>query len=97
MAVTYTSRQVARKLGIAAPTLSIYIKLGKVPKPKSVTIGGITIQMWTDKDVERLRKLLPKIVNGRKTRWQKEREKQAAQAGTPTPAPRKTSKRKREK
>ena len=67
----FTSRQVARKLGISAPTLSNYIKVGKIPMPKSVTIGGITVHIWNEADIEQLRKLLPKIKNGRKTRYKK--------------------------
>jgi len=91
--IGYSARQVARKLGISAPTLSNYIRVGKVAKPKSITVGDLTLQVWTDKDVERLRKLLPKIANGRKTRYQKLREKQGTQAAAP--ALRKTSKRKK--
>jgi len=67
----FTSRQVARKLGISAPTLSNYIKVGKIPMPKSVTIGGITVHIWNEADIEQLRKLLPKIKNGRKARYKK--------------------------
>jgi len=67
----YTSRQVARTLGISAPTLSNYIKVGKIPVPKSVTVGGITVHVWTEADIDHLRKLLPKIANGRKTRYSK--------------------------
>ena len=68
---TYSSRQVAQKLGIAIATLSTYISRGKIPEPKSLTTGGITVHIWTDEDIERVRKLLPKIANGRKTRYKK--------------------------
>jgi len=74
--MTYSSGQVARKLGIGISTLSRYITVGKVPPPQSVTTGGITVYLWTEQDVERLRKLLPKIANGRKTRYQKLTKKQ---------------------
>jgi hypothetical protein len=30
---------------------------------------------WTEKEIERVRKLLPKIANGRKTRYKKNRLK----------------------
>jgi len=52
-------------------TLSNYIVAGKIPAPKSITTGGITVYLWSDKDIERVRKLLPKIKNGRKTRYKK--------------------------
>ena len=45
----------------------------------------MTIYLWTEDDVERVRKLLPKIANGRKTRYQKIREKQKAQPGAAVP------------
>jgi len=70
-----STNQVARILGMTTATLSRYIKAGKIPSPKKVTSGGITIHLWSDQDIERVRKLLPKIKNGRKTRYQKQ-EKQ---------------------
>lgn len=68
--MTYSSQQVAKLLGITAAALSKYLKAGKVPTPKSITSGGMTIYLWTEADIERVRKLLPRIKNGRKTRYQ---------------------------
>jgi predicted site-specific integrase-resolvase len=68
---TFSTNQAAQKLGITSMTLSRYIKAGKVPKPKSATSGGMTIHFWTEEQIEELRQLLPKIANGRKTRYQK--------------------------
>lgn len=68
---TYSSNQVAKKLGIATSTLSTYISVGKIQPPKSVTTGDITVYLWTDADIERVRQILPKIANGRKTRHKK--------------------------
>jgi hypothetical protein len=67
----YSSRQAAHKLGLLPATLSNYIVSGKIPRPRSVTIGRITVHIWTDRDIERVRKLLPKIKDGRKTRYKK--------------------------
>ncbi len=66
-----SSEQVARKLRIRSSTLSRYLSAGKIPRPKTASAGGITIYLWTDEEVEAARKLLPKIANGRKTRYQK--------------------------
>jgi DNA-binding transcriptional MerR regulator len=74
MSTTYSSNQAAKKLGLPVSTLSTYIGAGKIKPPKSVTTGGITVYLWTDADIERIRKLLPKIANGRKTRWQKQKK-----------------------
>jgi predicted DNA-binding transcriptional regulator AlpA len=68
---TFSTNQAAQKLGITSMTLSRYIKAGKVPKPKSATSGGMTIHFWTEEQIEEVRQLLPKIANGRKTRYQK--------------------------
>jgi predicted DNA-binding transcriptional regulator AlpA len=80
-----SSQQVAKKLGITSATLSRYLSAGKIPKPKTATSGGITIYLWTDAEIEHVRQLLPKIANGRKTRYSKLREKQKAQASKPAP------------
>jgi len=47
--------------------------------------GGLKVHAWTEEEIEQVRKLLPKIANGRKTRYQKLREKQKAQAKKPVP------------
>jgi MerR HTH family regulatory protein len=67
----FTTRQAAKKLGISAKTLSHYVAVKKVFAPKIIDVGGVVIHSWSEEDVERLRKLLPKIANGRKTRYQK--------------------------
>ncbi|HLJ26228.1 MAG TPA: hypothetical protein VKY85_05920 [Candidatus Angelobacter sp.] len=83
---TYSSRQAAQLLRRPVATLSKYIVQGKIPAPKSVTTGGITVHLWTDEDIERVRELLPKIKNGRKTRYKK---KQSAIQPSAQPKPKK--------
>jgi hypothetical protein len=68
---TFSTRDAAKQLGLTAATLSRYIAAEKVPAPKTVTTGGITVHLWTQRDIERVRKLLPKIKNGRKLRYKK--------------------------
>jgi hypothetical protein len=36
-----------------------------------VTTGTTTTHIWTEEQIEEVRKLLPNIANGRKTRYQK--------------------------
>jgi predicted site-specific integrase-resolvase len=69
----YSTNEAAEKLGISGVALSRYIKQGKVPPPQMVKTGRMTLHLWSDEDIKRVRKLLPKIANGRKTRWQRER------------------------
>jgi len=67
----FSTRQVAKKLGIGTATLSRYITSGKVPAPEPVNIGKLNVRAWSEADIERVRKILPKIANGRKTRYQR--------------------------
>ena len=80
-----TTRQAAKKLGIGAKTLSNYIAVKKIPAPKVIKLGKFVVHAWTEEEIEHVRKLLPKIANGRKTRYQKLGEKQKAQAAVPVP------------
>jgi hypothetical protein len=47
----------------------------KVPAPDAERIGGLLIYAWSNEDIERVRKILPKIANGRKTRHKKKAKK----------------------
>lgn len=68
-----STRQAAKKLGITAAALSRYISTGKVPAPQITEIGGKPVHAWTEQQIETVRKLLPKIANGRKT-WRKKKQ-----------------------
>ena len=75
----FSTRYAAKKLGIDPGTLSRYITAGKVPAPKTVEIGGLRVHSWSEADIERVRALLPKIANGRKTRYQKKQSANSSQ------------------
>jgi predicted DNA-binding transcriptional regulator AlpA len=88
-----TTRQAAKKLGIGAKTLSNYIAVKKVPSPSVIKFGKFVVHSWTEEEIENVRKLLPKIANGRKTRYKKKQSavstqrsaRTKAQAGVPVP------------
>src|SRR5262249_48414862 len=67
----YSTRDAANKLGISFTSINRYIADGKIPLPPLVKVGGVTVRLWSDADIERVRALLPKIANGRKTRYKK--------------------------
>src|SRR5690242_18458500 len=69
--LTYSTRQAAKRLGITDVALGKYIKAGKISAPQTIVVGTRNVCVWTDKDIERVRQLLPKIANGRKTRYKK--------------------------
>ena len=80
MSPLFTTRQAAKKLGITAAALSRYISSGKVPPPQIVKIGNFSVHSWTEEDIENVRKLLPKIANGRKT-WRKKKKLEEQKTG----------------
>ena len=73
--IGYSTREAAKKLGLGFSTLSQYITAQKIPIPKLTRVGGVRVRLWSEHDLNRVRKILPTIVNGRKTRYQKERAK----------------------
>lgn len=74
MSTLFTTRQAAKNLGISVAALSRYVSSGKVPAPQITDIGGKPVHAWTEQQIENVRKLLPKIANGRKTWRQKRKE-----------------------
>jgi predicted DNA-binding transcriptional regulator AlpA len=81
----FSTRQVAKILGLSHAALVHYIADGKIPTPKSIQFGKFRAHLWTEAEIEHVRQLLPKIANGRKTRYSKLREKQKAPAKSPVP------------
>ena len=68
---TYSTREVAKMLGLSLISIQRYIAAGKVKAPKKRRIGGALVRPWTDPDVARVRKQLPKILNGRRKKGKK--------------------------
>jgi predicted DNA-binding transcriptional regulator AlpA len=71
--VKFSTRETAQKLGIGHSTLAHYVDGGKVPAPERIATGNRIVHIWTKDDIERVRKVLPTIKNGRKTRYQKQK------------------------
>jgi len=71
----FSTRDAAKKLGLSPVALSRYISQGKIPPPGIVQLGRSTFHVWTEAQIEQVRKLLPKIANGRKT-WRKKQQQQ---------------------
>jgi len=81
----YSTREAAKKLGLDVRSIQRYITAEKIAAPPVQILGGGKFRVWTEQDIETVRQLLPKIANGRKTRYSKLREKQKAQAKSPVP------------
>jgi predicted transcriptional regulator len=87
-----STEQVAKVLGVSKSALSRYIIAGKVAAPPETMAGGILMRLWSENDIERLRNTLPKIANGRKTRYKKQSAVSAQQSAKPKPKTRKQKK-----
>lgn len=71
----YSTREAAKKLGISFTSMNRYIADRKIPVPPLIEVGSISARLWSDADIEQVRAILPKIANGRKTRYQKKGKK----------------------
>ncbi len=80
----YSTREVARKLGLHYTTFHKYLREKKLPLPPIARIGGVRVRLWSEADLKRVRKLLPKIANGRKTRYQKKQSAISTQQSAKT-------------
>lgn len=71
----FSTREAAKKLGLSHATLARYVASGKVPSPKTVVTSNTVVHLWTAEEIERVRRLLPTLKNGRKLRYKKKRIK----------------------
>ncbi len=68
---TYSTGEVAVKLKLNRVTLQRYIAKNLIPVPVLRRVGKGRYREWTASDIERVRKQLPKIKNGRRKRRKK--------------------------
>ena len=71
----YSTNGAARKVGIHPITLHRWVLGGRIKAPKKQRIGGVVVRLWTDRDVERVRKY--KQANYRKGRGRKKAQKKS--------------------
>jgi excisionase family DNA binding protein len=84
----YSTREAAKKLGVSLLSIQRYIAAGKILAPPVLNVGGGKLRIWTEAEIEHVRQLLPKIANGRKTRYSKKHSAiSAQQSGKPRPKP----------
>jgi predicted DNA-binding transcriptional regulator AlpA len=70
-----STRDAAKKLGLSFTSLNRYIAAKKIPLPPVVRVGGVRVRLWSDKDIAKVRAVLPKVKNGRKLRYKKKTKK----------------------
>jgi hypothetical protein len=62
----YSTREAAKKAGVALITLQKHVAKKTFPVPPLVEVGGVRVRLWTDTDIKRARKALADIKPGRK-------------------------------
>ncbi len=68
----YSTAKVAAEVGVSKLTLTRWLKAGRIKEPRHVKQGGIELRLWTNRDVERVRKY--KKENYRKGRGRKPKQ-----------------------
>ena len=66
MKAQFSTRQAAKKLGRTLLTLQRHIAAGTIEAPPLMEIGTVKVRLWSDRDIERARKVLASIKPGRK-------------------------------
>jgi len=62
----YSTREAAKKLGRTLLTIQRHIAAGTIEAPPVVEVGTVKIRLWSDRDVEKARKVLASTKPGRK-------------------------------
>jgi excisionase family DNA binding protein len=70
---SYSTSEAAKKCKVHHITLQRWVSDGKVPAPRKTRVGGVTVRLWTDSDLEWVRKY--KQENYRKGRGRKPKPK----------------------
>jgi predicted site-specific integrase-resolvase len=61
-----STREAAQKLGVHVITLQRHVSAGTVAAPPMQKVGGVKVRLWTNRDIEKARKVLAGIKPGRK-------------------------------
>lgn len=61
-----STREAAKKLGVSILTLQRHVKTNAIEAPPLVTVGGVKVRLWSNRDIEWARKILASTKPGRK-------------------------------
>ena len=62
----YSTREAAKKLGRTILTIQRHIAAGTIKAPRLLKVGTVKVRLWSDRDIERARKVLASVYPGRK-------------------------------
>jgi hypothetical protein len=61
-----STRQAAEKLGVTILTLQRHVSAKTIAAPPLLTVGTVKVRLWSERDIEKARKVLAKTRPGRK-------------------------------
>lgn len=70
-AKTYTTAEVAAKVGVSRQTLYSWIEGGKIKAPKPIKLGQRSMRLWTDADIEKARRFKGTLKPGPRSKKKK--------------------------
>lgn len=62
----FSTREAAKKLGVTLLTLQRHVSAKTIKAPPLQKIGGVSVRLWTARDIEKARKVLAGVKPGRK-------------------------------
>jgi excisionase family DNA binding protein len=71
---SYSTREAAKLLGVSMATINRYIGAGTIPVPPLTRVGGVTVRLWSDKDIAKATAIVNDFTDGRRTRHRKEKK-----------------------
>jgi hypothetical protein len=66
MKIGCSTREAAKKLGVAILTLQRHVSAGTFNVPPLQKVGGVSVRLWTKRDIAMARKVLASVKRGRK-------------------------------
>jgi len=64
----YSTRETAKLLGVSMATINRYIVAGTIPVPPLTQVGGVTVRLWSDKDIAKAKRIVAAFTDGRRMR-----------------------------
>jgi hypothetical protein len=62
----FSTREAAKKLGVSLLTVQRHVSAKTVDVPPLQKVGGVSVRLWTNRDIEKARKVLARIRPGRR-------------------------------
>lgn len=63
---SYSTREAAQKLGVSVLTLQRHVSAKTIDAPQLQKVGGVKVRLWSDRDIQKARKVLSQTKPGRK-------------------------------